>query len=341
MSGAPRRDPTAPAPLLAGIDGGGTRTRLALATGAGELLALAEGGCASFVELGADAARDVLAGLWREAWSRVGEHPRRADALFMGTGSVLAEADARVNRELLLSLDMAREDALRVDNDAWNAHAGGLLGAPGILLIAGTGSACLGRDARGRTWRAGGWGHRLDDRGSAFALGSAALVAVTRAADGRDAPTALTDVVRARLELGDLRELFARVHHPGLSRAEIAAFAPEVVRLASAGDAVAGRLLADGAAGLVEMVVAVARRLDLERPALALTGGLIEEAEAYRRRFLERLEVELAGMRVARDGVPPVLGAVLLAFELERGTPAPPEVVERLRRSAARAGLSA
>jgi N-acetylglucosamine kinase-like BadF-type ATPase len=259
----------------------------------------------------------------------------------MGTGSVLGDADALVNREMLLALRAAREGALQVDNDAWNAHAGGLLGRPGILLIAGTGSACLGRDDRGETWRAGGWGHLLDDRGSAFALGSAAMVAATRDADGRDVPTALTAVVRERLGLTDLREIFRRVHHDGLTRAEVAALAPEVVRLAGAGDAVAARLVEQGAQGLVEMVATVARRLAMTAPELALTGGLIERADGYRRAFLERLERELPGTRLAADGLPPVLGAVLLAARLGSGAAPKEAFVERLRASAAREGLGA
>jgi N-acetylglucosamine kinase-like BadF-type ATPase len=333
----PVRDPGTQ--VLAGIDAGGTRTRLVLASGEGELLACVEGGCASFVELGRDAARAALEGLWREAWGALGRQPRAADALFMGTGSVLVEADALVNEELLLELGAGQEGALRVDNDAWNAHAGGLLGRPGILLIAGTGSACLGRDDRGESWRAGGWGHLLDDRGSAFALGSAAMVAATRAADGRDEPTALTAVVRERLGLSDLREIFRRVHHDGLSRAEVAALAPQVVQHAEAGDGVAARLVEQGAQGLVEMVVTVARRLSMTAPELASTGGLIERAEGYRRVFLDQLERELPGTTLAQEGLPPVLGAVLLAAWLASGGPPRAAFVERLRASAAREGL--
>jgi len=336
-AGAPRRG----RPILAGIDGGGTRTRLALATAEGELLALAEGGCASCVEIGSEAARSVLAELWHAAWVRAGLAPRPVDGLFMGTGSVLSEEDALVNRGILLALGLAAQDALRVDNDAWNAHAGGLLGRPGILLIAGTGSACLGRNERGETWRAGGWGHFLDDRGSAYSLGSAAMVAATRETDGRGPRTALTELVRGRLGLADLRGIYRRVHHEGLSRAEVAALAPDVVRAAEDGDAVAAAILQQGAAGLVEMVVTVAGRLALERPDIALTGGLIESAGQFRRLFLAGLERELPLSRLARGGLAPVLGAVLLARELARAGAPDGAFLERLRQGAARLGLGA
>src|ERR671922_279575 len=44
-------------------------------------------------------------------------------------------------------------------------------GRPGALLLAGTGSIVLGRDARGRLVRAGGLGPLIGDEGSAFWLG--------------------------------------------------------------------------------------------------------------------------------------------------------------------------
>ena len=83
--------------VLAGIDGGGTRTRLALVYEDGRLLGYAEGGSCSFVDLGLDAARAELARVWAAGWRAAGAKPRPAEALFMGLGSVLSEADARTN----------------------------------------------------------------------------------------------------------------------------------------------------------------------------------------------------------------------------------------------------
>jgi N-acetylglucosamine kinase-like BadF-type ATPase len=235
---------------------------------------------------------------------------------------------------------LARTENVQADNDVCNAPAGALGGRSGLLLIAGTGSVCYGRNDAGEIWRAGGWGHLLNDAGSAYALGLAAMIAVTRAADGRGAPTALTDVVLKALALRDLKEIYFKLHHEGIPRAETAALAQPIVALAENGDTVAIQILEQGATGLVEMVLAVAGRLGLERPELALSGGLINNAARYRHRFLARLAERLPGFTLAREGLAPVFGAVMLACQMATGQPPSPPFIENLRRSTAALNLN-
>jgi N-acetylglucosamine kinase-like BadF-type ATPase len=305
--------------IIAGIDGGGTRTRLALVDETGKLLGCATGGSCSFADHGIEKAQAELHMLWHDAWSIAGMELHPVDAVFMGLGSILSPHDAQINRELAVEAGLARPNAVFAENDVWNAHAGGLLGHPGILLISGTGSACFGRNAQGESWRAGGWGHLLNEQGSAYALGQAALVAATRAADQRGEPTALTELVCEALALRDLKEIFRKVHHEGVSRMKLAALAPRVVTLAEQGDLAARRILAEEADGLVEMVLTVAQKLQMTSPNLALTGGLITHAAEFRQLILDALTDKLSGFRLVEGGMAPVLGAVLLAFEYSTG----------------------
>jgi N-acetylglucosamine kinase-like BadF-type ATPase len=328
---------------LGGIDGGGSRTRLALAGEDGTVLGVAEAGCCSFVELGRARARQALGELWRKGWESAKAEPHAVDALFIGTGSILSEEDERTNCELGYDLGLATQGKIRAGNDAFNALAGGLSGRPGILLISGTGSACLGRNAQGKIWRAGGWGHLLQDVGSAYALGLGAMVAATRDADGRGEPTALTDLVREALGLRDLKEIYRKLHEPGISRAEIAALASRVITCAQEGDSVAQQLVREGVDGLVKMVTTVAERLGLAQPELALTGGLINNSDSFRQSFKARIAHELPGVRFSGSGLAPVLGAVMLALELATGITPTADFLENLRRSALRfagAGVS-
>src|SRR5512133_2564771 len=64
--------------VFAGIDGGGTRTRLVLVGADGTLLSFVEGGSCSYVEQGLEAARDRLTSLWRMAWEKAGFSARPA-----------------------------------------------------------------------------------------------------------------------------------------------------------------------------------------------------------------------------------------------------------------------
>jgi glucosamine kinase len=321
--------------IFAGIDGGGTRTRVALAHEDGTVLGFAERGSCCFTDVGIDGARDELAQLWKSAWSSAHTELRHVDGLFMGMGSILSEAEARMTCDLAAELGFAARTALFADNDAWNAHAGGLNGRPGILLISGTGSACLGRNADGEIWRAGGWGYKLNDCGSAHSLGMGAMIAATRDTDGRGRQTRLTDVVREALALRDMKEIFRKVHHEGVSRAQVASLAREVVAAAEREDPVARQLVQENVTGLVEMVTTVAQRLRLTEPELALAGGLISNADSFRREFLEQLTAKLPRVTFARDGLAPVFGAVLLAFQRACNTAPSAEFLDKLRRSAA------
>jgi N-acetylglucosamine kinase-like BadF-type ATPase len=322
--------------IFAGIDGGGTRTRLALADEEGMLIGYAEGDSCSFIDLGQEAARAELARVWSSGWGAAGAPPRPVDALFMGLGSVLSEADARTNCEMAVQLGLGEPGNVRADNDAWNAHAGGLGGQSGILLISGTGSACLGRGQSGSTWRAGGWGYLLNDIGSAYALGHDALIAATRDVDARGKPTSLTPLIRETLGLGNIKEIFRKIHHDGVPRSEIAALAPKVVARAEAGDAVSKDILRRNAKGLAEMTVTVARKLALEGPRIALTGGLITKAHSFRSMFLDELDSELPGFSLEKQGLDPVFGAVLLAREHSIGTSASSSFLHNLRASSAK-----
>lgn len=321
--------------VFAGIDGGGTRTRLALARGNGCVFGFAETGCCSFVELGLDRARLELEQLWKSAWQSANVSPRPADRLFIGTGSILSKADAEINCELAVSLGFASRENVQADNDACNALAGALEGRPGLLTISGTGSVCYGRNARGECWRAGGWGHLLHDTGSAYSLGLAAMIAATRAADGRGPATKLTAVVLESLEMRDLKEIYHKLHHVGVPRAGIAALAPRVAAAAEAGDGVANEILDAGADGLVEMILTVVGRLGLDRPEIAFTGGLITNARLFRQRVLARLVGKLSKFTLTETGHAPVFGAVLLACQNATGARPGAAFVENLRQSTA------
>lgn len=228
---------------------------------------------------------------------------------------------------------MAEANAVFADNDVWNAHAGALIGKPGILLISGTGSACSGRNSQGESWRAGGWGHLLDEMGSAYALGKAAMVAATREADHRGPPTALTTLVCEVFKLSDLKEIFDKLHRSEISRSDVAAIAPHVVAWAEKGDVVARRVLRTESNGLVEMVLTVVRQLKMESPNLALTGGLITNATGFRQIFLDYLTEVLPNFQLAEEGFAPVFGAVLLAFEHGTGAAPSASFLQTLRSS--------
>jgi N-acetylglucosamine kinase-like BadF-type ATPase len=93
-------------------------------------------------------------------------------------------------RAVLLALGIRD---IEVVTDAEIALYGATDGAPGIVVIAGTGSICCGINARGKRFCAGGWGPRAGDEGAGAWIARRALRAVAHASAGRGPETLLTE----------------------------------------------------------------------------------------------------------------------------------------------------
>jgi len=299
--------------FVCGIDGGGTRTRVLLLSESGRTLGQGESGPGNLHDVGASVLRSHVHEAWLLAWSAAGQAPRAADAAFFGMASVVTDADRATVRAIGLELGLASK--VQVDHDLAASLAGGLAGQPGITVIAGTGSSCFGRGQGGETWMAGGWGSFLDDRGSAFDLGRGALVACTRAHDGRGPETVLSSLVRTELALETWRELLARIDAEGMSRSEVAALAPLVTTAADGGDQAALAIIASGAAELAHAVATVAAQLSLSEPLVVATGGLAEHAASWQSAFRAAVLQRVPGARISEPRLSPVQGAALLALQ--------------------------
>ena len=198
--------------------------------------------------------------------------------------------------------------ALLLTGDQETALAGAL-GAPcGMVLIAGTGSICFGRDAAGKTARSGGYGHKIDDEGSGYALGRDALAAVVRAQDGRGPRTLLTDLVFAQLKVVDVGGGYG-CRMPANRQKQIAALAPLVARAYEAGDEAAKAVVEKACRELALLVEPVARALHMEDGVLALTGSILLRDKAVREGTAALLRMRFPGMRLAEPKSDAVAGA--------------------------------
>ncbi|HYE57073.1 MAG TPA: BadF/BadG/BcrA/BcrD ATPase family protein, partial [Rhodothermales bacterium] len=280
-------------PYVLGIDGGGTKTLAAIVDTEGRLHGLGRGGPSNIDDVGVETARRHVATAVAQARLEGGLREENFGAVFLGMAGVVSEKDRTAILDLVAPLELAPQGCIGVDHDCRTALAGGLTGRPGLVLIVGTGSACYGRNAAGEDWRAGGWGHLISDEGGSYWLGVEALKAAVRVWDGRAPATLLTDAVASHLGLVAPDDLLHRLYVVGHSRAEIAALAPLVTDAACAGDAVAQRLIAEGAAELARCVEAVAVRLGLEEAELALVGGLLQAGEVFKSPLVSAIAAHL------------------------------------------------
>ncbi|MCU1437043.1 MAG: hypothetical protein JWP66_130 [Naasia sp.] len=306
--------------LVLGVDAGGTSTRAAIADGSGRILGSGSAGPGNLDDAGPAGTAAAIAEATDAARRAAGIAPGTTfDAAMLGVAGVVSETDRAAVRDAVQSHRLAPAERLEVDHDCRVALAGGLSGRPGIVLIAGTGSAAFGFDAEGQRWRAGGWGGLLGDEGGSYRIAVDALRAVTMAIDGRGPATALTGVLLAALDAADPDDLMHRVHLEGRGRAGIASLAPLVLREAEAGDGVAIDLLDTAAGDLAALVAAVRRRLGFVAPVEAVYVGGLFTADAVLRRVRSALAERAPDVRLVAPEQDPVVGACLLARGLSVG----------------------
>jgi len=317
-----------------GIDGGGTKTRVAILDETGHLLATGTSGPSNYNDVGENVTQENI-GRAVEAARQAADLPAPPfDAVFLGMASVVSPQDRQVIRNMAEALNLAPAELIGVDHDCRIALAGGLTGRPGIVQIAGTGASTYGRNAAGEAWRSGGWGPLLADEGSGYWLGIQAMIAAVRSYDGRLPHTPLEERVLAELGLSDMNEIMHRLYVEGRPRAEIARLGPLVIAVAGAGDPYALALIQQGSEEMADCVLAVARRLGLDKgpSELALVGGVFQGGDVVLDPFTKAIHARLPQCRLTPAELPPVLGAGILALALANvavGT----RMVDNLRRA--------
>lgn len=187
-----------------------------------------------------------------------------------------------------------------VADDTEVAQLGAFNGAPGIVVIAHTGSNSFGRDASGRAARAGGYGHVIGDEGSHYWIGSQALRRAVRSADGRGAKSHALEQAITSAYGTDLETIMTRVTEQAADPSLIARIAKTVMNLE---DPVVKEILDEASDDLVAHVTAL--RAQLGHLPVAMYGSIFEHSYIRQRFVTATGAVDAASL--------PVFGAVVLA----------------------------
>ncbi|MES2523436.1 MAG: BadF/BadG/BcrA/BcrD ATPase family protein [Gemmatimonadota bacterium] len=302
-------------PLVVGVDGGGSRTRVVLADANGTVLARTEGAGSALVPGQESAAADVIRALIAEVLATAGRTETRPAVCVVGVAGAGQERAAQALWSALASRRIA--DDVSVQADATIALDDAFGDSSGILLISGTGSVAFARAPDGRLERCGGWGPHIGDEGSAAWMGARALSVISAAQDGREPETALTGAILTALELESLDELIPWAAEA--SRASLALLAPVVAQTASTGDLRANALVSLCVEELVIHVRTLARRCFVDERAaisVALAGGQMTKGSLVRKRLEQRLKSAVPGASIRSEDVDAARGAVRRARRL-------------------------
>jgi glucosamine kinase len=299
-----------------GFDGGGTKTECVLAGADGRILARATAGPSN-----------PLRGGYTRAWFSLSDaadlvlsHEKITSNHIRGICAGLGGAGRpgvvqRVQTFFERSFPNADVD---VTTDLEIALEAAFGSGEGMVLVAGTGSAAFGRDASGRTARAGGRGPWFSDEGSAFDIGRNAVRAVLLAEENRGPSTVLTARLFPSLQARGWDSVLDQVAKDPDS--VFPKIFPLVAELADQRDAVCREILFVAAASLGTLARCVADQLggrDFEFR-IAKLGGAHGRSEYFDAAVNEELARVLPRFKLVELSMSPAEAAVGIAVRVSR-----------------------
>jgi N-acetylglucosamine kinase-like BadF-type ATPase len=298
--------------IVVGVDAGGTKTAAVVGDGH-TILGRADGPGGAIRPGRALVAASAIADTVRRALSASGH--LMADALVVGAAGAGRESEREELERALRSEQIGRRIVVTTDIEVALAAAFGR--GPGIVVSAGTGSIAIARTEAGVLHRSGGYGWQMGDEGSGYAIGRAALSALSRAADGRGPRTTLTQRLLAAIRVPDFEGLIGWA--ATASAAEVSSLAPTVLEAASEGDLVAQGIVDYAARELSQLVLSLLPHFPEDLPIpVAVTGGILSPERALRSMVLSRLS-EDRRLNLIKFSIEPALGALHLAEKLCSG----------------------
>ena len=299
--------------IVIGIDGGGSKTHAIVADETGNSLGEATGHGSAVKPGEEEASADVIAQAVQDALEKAKMTDVTPRVVCVGVAGVGREQARQALSEVLGSRNIANDIVVQTDFSIALEDAFGE--GPGVLLIAGTGSAAFGRSPAGTTGRCGGWGPIIGDEGSGTWIGRRALSIVSAAADGRESQTALTGAILTAAEVNEVMDLIPWA--AAATREQIASLAPVVFTTAEGGDLRANAVVSLAVEELMLHIRALAQQLfGDERAAVpvALAGGLMSKGTMLRKRLEHRLRAAVPGAQVKPGQIVPARGAVRSAL---------------------------
>jgi N-acetylglucosamine kinase-like BadF-type ATPase len=305
--------------IYLGIDGGGTKTSCVVADEQA-ILGTATSAGSNITRQGEARVREALHAAVRDACAVAKVEASHVESACIGlSGAGRAEVRdviAGIMREVL-------RRRIEVVSDLETSLEAAFGGGPGVIVIAGTGSIAYGRDAHGRTARAGGWGLAISDEGSGQWIGREAVSAVLNANDAEENPPLLKTI----LSLWNLASLDELVRYANASPPpDFSSLVPAILEAAEKPrpsgawtghppDPVAKVVLQRAGMELAALAGNVIRRLfggKVSVP-IAMTGGVFRQSETVRQVFYNGVNAEFSQASIRPTVVDPVNGALALA----------------------------
>lgn len=306
--------PTQAGGLVVGVDGGGTGTRAVIMDHDQNVLSEGHSGPSNPLRVGiATAAMNV-----REAVDKACNDAavHRDDILIATIGLAgVRRRDIRDRTHEKVSECLKEIKTIELLPDGDIALYGATGGQPGLVVIAGTGSICCGRNRQGKQVCAGGWGPIVGDEGGASWISRKALQAVAHAADERGPKTALTAAALSYFKVATPEDLSTAIYSQTMTNDRLAGFGRQVVRVARAGDQLAIEILkrAGQQLGVAANAVIKKLRMENEKFPVAYVGGVYGAGDLVLDPLRDEIRSVAKRAFLSQPLFPPVIAAARMA----------------------------
>jgi N-acetylglucosamine kinase-like BadF-type ATPase len=297
---------------VVGVDGGGTKTSVTIASLNGTVVDTFQSGA---ININGESLKNVHEN-FRDIFTNIKQKCGGVEvcaAICIGTAGISNPAVKQFLTEAAAANGYTGRFIITGDHQT---AFYGALGKPcGAILIAGTGSVCYGKNADGEEHRTGGFGHLIDDEGSGYAIGRDILSAIVQEYDGRGKSTALTDMVYRQLDCSSVQELIGFVYNKATNKRDIAALSPSLTAACEAGDEVAWGIAKRCARELKKLTLPVIEKLGLQRESLAVAGSILLKDAYIKDEFCKIMQSEFQGLTIHSPKHDAAYGGVLIALE--------------------------
>ncbi len=266
--------------IFLGVDGGGTKTQAVLFDENKNVIGEGFAGASNPLRVGVETAVGKIFQAITAACDTANRSRGDIAAATFGLAGVRRQdLRQRIRERLAQELKIKQ---VEVVTDAEIALYGTTLGKAGVVVIAGTGSICYGKNAIGEVAIAGGWGPIAGDEGGGSNIARRGLQAIARALDGRGETTKLSEAGMDYFRAASPENLLIAIYAPQMDNAKIAGFARLVVETAQTGDKIAveilreaGRELGFAAGAVIEKLKLKAQKIPIGRVGSIFRAGAL------------------------------------------------------------------
>lgn len=292
-----------------GVDSGGTKTEVIAYDNNGKEIARALGGFGN-IFIDREKAVENICSTVDKVRDSLGKEDKCCKT-YMGIGGI---EGGKLKEDMEKVFEEKLHCPCSLMNDSEIAIYALLKGQDGMLLIAGTGSICFGKN-NGLIGYTGGLGTLLGDEGSGYYISISAIKNIFEERDLGKNPGELSKAVLAHYKLNSVDEVLAYVY--GVGKTEIASAAPVVSKLAAEGNLEAMEILTQAGKDLGKITIRAYNKFGFkgERVSIGLIGSIIRHVDPVKTSYIEYLKDNNVIFELIQDEISACKGAYYIALQ--------------------------